>query len=211
MIQEPEFKFATLCHLFNRPSSEDGMDFFCDKMKFHQFFIETCELANKLNNPKSVQNLISLLEVIPYAPHYSLENNNERALLKSRIAYLSDYLSLIKNFLFQNIDNNKGLDYQKHITKNFQTLLPQYSFIKSEQNIELGRIDILAKCKESNRDVIIEIKNNYKNNHSTQLFRYAKSYKNPILVAIAPKFTIKKNSKIIYIEIPYTPINNLLN
>ena len=75
-------------------------------------------------------------------------------------------------------------DYKKYIVKNFSHLFPSYQYVGQEIEVEgIGRIDILAKHKETNQAVIIELKiSNF--NPNKQLIAYGSKYNNPILIGI---------------------------
>ena len=78
-------------------------------------------------------------------------------------------------------------EYHKYILEHFNKIFPDYIFQKSEFIIEgVGRIDILAKDKNTNREVIIELKTK-KQNPSKQLLAYSKDFMNPILIGITEK------------------------
>lgn len=78
-------------------------------------------------------------------------------------------------------------EYHKYILDNFNQIFPNYILQESEFKIEgVGRIDILAKDKSTNREVIIELKTK-KQNPSKQLLAYSKDFENPILIGITEK------------------------
>lgn len=78
-------------------------------------------------------------------------------------------------------------EYHKYILDNFNQIFPNYILQESEFKIKgVGRIDILAKDKSTNREVIIELKTK-KQNPSKQLLAYSKDFENPILIGITEK------------------------
>ena len=103
-------------------------------------------------------------------------------------------LQQLKNFVYIHSDlltqcrrekvKFKECSIKLHILDNFNNIFPNYEFIGKEVVVDkIGKIDILAKDKESGREVIIEVKSNTQNPNK-QLLAYAKGYDNPILVGI---------------------------
>lgn len=90
--------------------------------------------------------------------------------------------------------------YHDHIVNNFSTHFPPYEFINNEVVTSDGadRIDILAKCKETGRDVIIELKLGGKSAHK-QLRSYAYEFENPILINVSEDEVGNKRDGITYI------------
>lgn len=98
--------------------------------------------------------------------------------------------------------NEKEIEFHKEIVLNFDKIFPNYDFVQSEYPLPDGdRIDILAKEKITERDVIMEIKTEGKSAHK-QLRSYAYHFNKPILVNITRKKVINKREDIIYINIP---------
>ena len=111
------------------------------------------------------------------------------------LCYLMDYaLSLL-------IIENKytEVNYQDDVIKEFNNIFSEYEFVAKEYTIKSGRIDILAKCKSSNRPVIIELKL-FDKNPAKQLFRYSKDFESPILVALTEDKVKHKVQGIVYKE-----------
>lgn len=107
-------------------------------------------------------------------------------------------LFLLRHYISNSDYSEK--DMQKEIIDNFDTLFPQYNFIKEEYRIPSGRIDILAKDK-NDTDVIIELKLHNKN-PNRQLLDYATCFNNPILIGITQdklSDKIKQNNITYYI------------
>lgn len=87
-----------------------------------------------------------------------------------------------------------------NLIQNFNKIFPNWEFIKDEYYIEnVGFIDILAKDKETNRYVIIEIKKD-ETNPNKQLLKYSKDFINPILVGITDMDKKKYKNNIIYFK-----------
>lgn len=99
-------------------------------------------------------------------------------------------------------NNGKGVEKSYHVEleDKFDSLLPEYEFVGSEVRTTdmADRIDILAKCKDTNRDVIIELKTGKKSAHK-QLRSYAYEFDNPILVNISEEEVINKRDGIKYL------------
>ena len=82
--------------------------------------------------------------------------------------------------------------YKDEILKKWESLdvLNNYQLIKAELSVNGGVIDIFAKDKNSNRDVLIELKLGAKSGHK-QLHQYAFNFHNPILINISEKIPAK--------------------
>lgn len=105
------------------------------------------------------------------------------------IVNLTDMVDMQKSLTALLLPNNdiSEKEYHKYILEHFNEIFPDYIFQKSEFIVEgVGRIDILAKDKNTNREVIIELKTK-KQNPSKQLLAYSKDFTNPILVGITEK------------------------
>ena len=91
-------------------------------------------------------------------------------------------------------------EIKDNLIQNFNKIVPNWEFIKDEYCIEnVGFIDILAKDKETNRYVIIEIKKD-ETNPNKQLLKYSKDFINPILVGITDMDKKKYKNNIIYFK-----------
>lgn len=91
-------------------------------------------------------------------------------------------------------------EIKDNLIQNFNKIFPNWEFIKDEYCIEnVGFIDILAKDKETNRYVIIEIKKD-ETNPNKQLLKYSKGFINPILVGITDMDKKKYKNNIIYFK-----------
>lgn len=91
-------------------------------------------------------------------------------------------------------------EIKDNLIQNFNKIFPNWKFIKDEYCIEnVGFIDILAKDKETNRYVIIEIKKD-ETNPNKQLLKYSKDFINPILVGITDMDKKKYKNNIIYFK-----------
>jgi hypothetical protein len=78
--------------------------------------------------------------------------------------------------------------------------LNHYVFVKKQVNTPNGRIDILAKCKKTHADVLIEVKKRRASGHR-QLFDYARYYDNPILINLSEIECKNKVDGIIYLSL----------
>lgn len=98
--------------------------------------------------------------------------------------YILEHISMYLAFLFHNCAKNER-DYQSDIVHKFDTIFPELELVSSERKIPGSsyRADILAKEKNSGRDVIIELKVK-RNNPTPQLRKYSKYFKNPLLIGI---------------------------
>lgn len=90
--------------------------------------------------------------------------------------------------------------YHQVIVENFKDYFNGYDFIGSEVVTKDGadRIDILARCSETSRSVIIELKVGNKSAHK-QLRSYAYEFKNPILINISEDEVKNKREGITYL------------
>lgn len=105
------------------------------------------------------------------------------------IVNLADMVDMQIGLTTLSLSNNdiKEKEYHKYIIDNFNKLFPDYILQDSEFRINgIGRIDILAKDRVTNREVIIELKTK-RQNPSKQLIAYAKDFNNPILIGITEK------------------------
>ena len=105
------------------------------------------------------------------------------------IINLADMIDMQIGLTTLSLPNNEicEKEYHKCILNNFNQIFPNYILQESEFKIEgIGRIDILAKDKNTNREVIIELKTK-KQNPSKQLLAYSKDFENPILIGITEK------------------------
>jgi hypothetical protein len=127
--------------------------------------------------------------------------NNVLCLNSWSKAYLLDEL-LFHSAWVQKIEMNgkkKESFYVTNIIKNFDSIFPDYEFVKREKTIVGGRVDIFAKDKVTGRDVIIEVKVGCAN-PIKQLKRYYRCHGgNPILVAITQEECKKKDNGIVYV------------
>ena len=91
-------------------------------------------------------------------------------------------------------------EIKDNLIQNFNKIFPNWEFIKDEYCIKnVGFIDILAKDKETNRYVIIEIKKD-ETNPNKQLLKYSKDFINPILVGITDMDKKKYKNNIMYFK-----------
>ena len=165
---------------------------------FEEFFIRVSILRVKLSNIELKKLKIELNREI-YSNKYSSRS----------LVYLRDTLDteLLIPCRHPYKDQLSEYDLREYIVKNFSKIFPKYKYMNKEVVVEnIGRIDILARDKETNRDVIIEIKRD-KENPNKQLLAYAKGYDNSILIGITnidKKFYL---DNIIYYTIDYI-LNN---
>ena len=91
--------------------------------------------------------------------------------------------------------------YHKELALSFEKYLPEYSLLSSEMKIsktDTDRIDLYARCKETHKDVIIELKLGAKSAHK-QLRSYAWEFDEPILVNISEQEVKTKREGIRYL------------
>lgn len=85
-----------------------------------------------------------------------------------------------------------------YVAANFSTIFPDYIFVKREFNLPNGsRIDIYAVEKDTNRDVIIELKIG-KCNPNNQLLSYGYYFFKPIIIGIVGDEFSSQQAEIIY-------------
>lgn len=91
-------------------------------------------------------------------------------------------------------------NYHKAIVDNFNDYFQDYTIIGNEVVTDDGadRIDILAKCNKTGRDVIIELKIGGKSAHK-QLRSYAYEFENPILINLSEDDVNNKRDGITYL------------
>ncbi len=153
-------------------------DIFCELIKFDNFadfFTKVCEIKLEIDSRdlKKLRNVVKIfnLKFNATAIVYLLDSIDAEMVLPCRNSIKST-------------DNISERDYQNYIVKNFNVLFPNFKFVCIEKKIkDVGRIDIYAKDKINNRDVVIELK--LKSfNPTKQLIAYAYKFKNPILIGI---------------------------
>lgn len=90
--------------------------------------------------------------------------------------------------------------YHQAIVSNFKDYFQEYTLAGSEVTTDDGadRIDILAKCDKTGRDVIIELKIGGKSAHK-QLRSYAFEFENPILINVSEDDVKNKRDGITYL------------
>lgn len=91
-------------------------------------------------------------------------------------------------------------NYHKTIVNNFNNYFQDYTLIGNEVLTDDGadRIDILAKCNNTGRDVIIELKVGNRSAHK-QLRSYAYEFENPILINLSEEDVKNKRDGITYL------------
>ena len=99
-------------------------------------------------------------------------------------------------------------NYHNLIVDNFEAYFPNYKLVDSEALTSDGadRMDILAKCKSTGRDVIIELKVGCKSAHK-QLRSYAYDFEDPILINISEDLVKNKRGGIEYLTYKDLGIN----
>lgn len=168
-------------------------DYLMKYNKFEEFFIEFLKIKIESNNLE----LKLLRKELNNPIYYTLYKSES-------LTYLKDILD-IEIYYYNQTDRKENItekQIQDYIIQNFNKIFPNYIFVGKEICVDkIGKIDILAKDKESGRDVIIEIKKG-EQNPNKQLLAYAKGYKNPILIGITnmdKKFYL---DNIKYISVP---------
>lgn len=101
--------------------------------------------------------------------------------------------------------------YHTELAVNFSDYFDGYSFVASEwvTNDGADRIDILATCDKTDRDVIIELKLGAKSAHK-QLRSYAYEFDNPILINISESEVKNKRSGIKYLTFEEIGVSELM-
>lgn len=157
-------------------SARELHEFLAQCPTFEAFFSAVCQL--KVAMDRKGLNLLRE-SVAEFRTCYSNE----------AITYLCDCI-LCEKVLPCNSGNQRNSDekqLQQRIIKSFDSVFPDFVYVADEVPVpNIGRIDILAKDKVSNRDVIIELKVDDKN-PTRQLLAYATAYENPILVGVSTR------------------------
>lgn len=150
-------------------------------------FSEAFEMANE-----------SLCKALPNSTMYDLRNYVQIALASM---HMSD-----ANRRGGKISEKK---YHGKLIDFFDSAFPYLEFIGSEirpHDDDRDRIDILAKCKESGRDAIIELKLGNKSAHK-QLRSYAYGFEDPILINVSEDDVKTKREGIVYTTFKEIGIN----
>lgn len=171
-----------------------------------------------IKNINDLESYINTLIKIYLKMSNAIEYIEFLGIIKRLNEVIQSELPSINNDLFKNIEilfimhyvlGNDVLRQSLNITEkeikdkliqNFNKIFPNWEYIKDEYYIEnVGFIDILAKDKETNRYVIIEIKKD-ETNPNKQLLKYSKDFINPILVGITDMDKKKYKNNIIYFK-----------
>lgn len=146
----------------------------CECGSFEEFFIKAYDYIWDLDDDY-IDDLIHAIE--KFYPVYGYEP-------LSRIREYAFEHSILYNSRVQRRNKTSESDIQKDIINNFNILFPTYDFVGVEKVLDgIGRIDIYAKEKITNRDVVIELKTN-NGNPTKQLIAYGSVFENPILIGI---------------------------
>lgn len=142
---------------------------------FHEFFVAVSKLKTELDR-EGLGVLLEELDQLIYVIKFGGEE----------IAYLKD--SVVAERVLpckaKNERKYREKEMQNYIENNFKSIFPDYDFVSKEKAVKgVGRIDIFARERKTGRPVIIELKKGSRN-PNIQLLAYAKSFDNPILVAI---------------------------
>jgi hypothetical protein len=154
------------------------------KVDFKEFFIE----VSKYRVDMIGEELKILIDIIDsFSEKFGYE----------AIIYLKD--SILTEKLLPCKSSNEREYHEKEfveeLKKDFKVIFPDYEIIKNEYFVfGIGRIDILAKEKSTNRDIIIEIKAK-NNNPNKQLISYSSEFENPILIGITEQ-ELNRNQKL---------------
>lgn len=190
------FSFVCAHYEIDLENKSDTSIFF-DKFKFYEFIKKTNDICTQIKDAKEMFNLLKSIDCIRNISHHYATDRNE----------LSERLFIIENFISLHLDKIKrqesikgGAEYHKRIVDDFEVLFPNYIFIKSEKKCGDGRVDIYAKEKATNRDILMEVKSGAQIG-STQLNRYKHFFNNPILIHISHYLVKTKQKGIIYIKI----------
>lgn len=161
-------------------SARELHDFLATIDDFKDFFVQVSKLKVELDK-KELKILLKELGQDIYYSKFGCE----------AIIYLKDTVTSEMTLGCKNVVQNSfsEKEMKKYIIKNFEVIFPKYKYLGQEIKVEnIGRIDILAIDKESDRHVIIELKLKNKN-PNPQLLAYSKKYKNPVLIAITEEKT----------------------
>ena len=141
---------------------------------FQEFFVAVCKLKVEFSSNK----LTLLLEALDHFNRmYGVET----------ITYLKDIVICEKVLPCKNpvYRKNKEAELQRKICRNFNRIFPEFTLIGNEIPVKgIGRIDILAKDRLTNKHVIIELKVDGKN-PTQQLLSYSHAFFEPILIGIS--------------------------
>lgn len=131
----------------------------------------------------------SLCKALPGSTMYDLRNYVQ-------IGLASMHMSDVKN----NKKEKSEKKYHGKLIDFFDSAFPYLEFVASEarpHDDDRDRIDILAKCRETGRDAIIELKLGNKSAHK-QLRSYAYGFDDPILINVSEGEVSIKREGIIY-------------
>jgi len=128
---------------------------------------------------------------------YLKENKDKIIFTLGTDAYYTFEKMLCSTIPSQERQSNE-INYQKKVVSNFKKIFPTFKLIKKEYKLSDGdKIDILAKCMDTKKYVIIELKIGNKSGRK-QLRSYATHFENPILINISEKEVNNKTNDILY-------------
>ena len=170
-------------------SGEKNLQYYMDVFdSFEKLFIATCQVMHGPERDPETGRMWK--DFLPKVLDIFYEKFNSRA-----IDYLKDYVYFQKDWWYGKKPREKSeADYKERIVENFDKIFTNYDLVQSEKDISIGRVDILAKDRASNRDVIIELKVGNKN-PTLQLLAYGCKFIDPILIGITEK-PLNKESKV---------------
>lgn len=152
---------------------------------------------------------------IDYKEAFYMANNSLCNSLPGSAMYdLMSYAQIALASMHMSDANRRGgkiseKKYHGKLIDFFDSAFPYLEFIGSEirpHDDDRDRIDILAKCKESGRDAIIELKLGNKSAHK-QLRSYAYGFEDPILINVSEDDVKTKREGIIYTTFKEIGIN----
>jgi hypothetical protein len=167
-------------------------------------YINECEIKTETITEGFLYNELTLMQqlVIAECEHIIQEYS------KSIKNYERNIFGTMGCKLFQNsyqirpFKKKDEKELELYIIDNFNTFFPEYDFVKNQYKVKQGTIDIYAKDKITNKDVIIELKYP-KGKINRQLLDYNTCYDDePILVAVNARDEVNLDN-IIYINIDF--------
>lgn len=173
--------------VFNKKEKEyKGQKYYIYTFGHKEFLLLCFRLRSEKSFVMNIATVLSNIELENTVMKLNQENTKKQVDIKE-LSFYKRIWDLHAGIMGSKEYSALEAEYQKDIVKNFQKIFPKYTLVGEQVKLPDGDIvDILAKEKQSGRDVIIEIKLDGKSAHK-QLRSYGCNFQNPILINLSQK------------------------